>query len=74
MREAVFQTLERQARTAGATAKATNKIVDSLCAEEQYLCDMAERVNRAAVHRLDWCRTLISKAKEEMRLSGMMPT
>ena len=49
-------------------------IVDSLCADERYLVDFAERVNRCGVHRLDWCRTLISKAKEDMRLSGMQPT
>ena len=48
--------------------------MDSLCADERYLVDFAERVNRCGVHRLDWCRTLISKAKEDMRLSGMQPT
>lgn len=74
MKEDTFDALRKTAKQGGATAKAINAIVDSLCAEERYLVDFAERVNRCGVHRLDWCRTLISKAKEDMRLSGMMPT
>lgn len=74
MKEDTFDALAKAAQQGGATAKAINAIVDSLCAEERYLVDFAERVNRCGVHRLDWCRTLISKAKEDMRLSGMQPT
>ena len=74
MKEDTFDALRKTAKQGGATAKAINAIVDSLCAEERYLVDFAERVNRCGVHRLDWCRTLISKAKEDMRLSGMQPT
>ena len=74
MKEDTFDALAKAAKQGGATAKAINAIVDSLCAEERYLVDFAERVNRCGVHRLDWCRTLISKAKEDMRLSGMHPT
>ena len=74
MKEDTFDALAKAAKQGGATAKAINAIVDSLCADERYLVDFAERVNRCGVHRLDWCRTLISKAKEEMRLSGMQPT
>lgn len=74
MKEDTFDVLRKTAKQGGATAKAINAIVDSLCAEERYLVDFAERVNRCGVHRLDWCRTLISKAKEDMRLSGMQPT
>ena len=66
MKEDTFDALRKTAKQGGATAKAINAIVDSLCAEERYLVDFAERVNRCGVHRLDWCRTLISKAKEEM--------
>ena len=74
MKEDTFDALRKTAKQGGATAKAINAIVDSLCAEERYLVDFAERVNRCGVHRLDWCRTLISKATEDMRLSGMQPT
>ena len=74
MKEDTFDALRKTAKQGGVTAKAINAIVDSLCADERYLVDFAERVNRCGVHRLDWCRTLISKAKEDMRLSGMQPT
>ena len=74
MKEDTFDALAKAAKQGGATAKVINAIMDSLCAEERYLVDFAERVNRCGVHRLDWCRTLISKAKEDMRLSGMQPT
>ena len=74
MKEDTFDALRKTAKQGGATAKAINAIVDSLCADERYLVDFAERVNRCGVHRLDWCRTPISKAKEDMRLSGMQPT
>jgi hypothetical protein len=70
----VFAVLEKIAKHAGATATATNAIVNSLCKEEQYLVDYAERVNRTATHQIEWCRTLISKAKEEMRIAGMFHT
>lgn len=57
--------------TPHASAKAVNALVDSACKEEQYLVDWIGRLNAAATHKLEWCRTVISKAKEEMRLSGM---
>ena len=65
----VFDTLRETASRAGATSKAVNAIIDSLCKEEQYLVDWCERLNRTATHQLDWCRTLISKAKAEMALA-----
>ena len=65
----VFDTLRETASRAGATSKAVNAIIDSLCKDEQYLVDWADRVNRACVHNIDWCRTIVSKQKEEMRLA-----
>ena len=49
------------------SAKVQNALIDSVAREQQYLVDWTERLNRAAVHQLDWCRTLISKAKSEMQ-------
>ena len=62
----VFDTLRETASRAGATSKA---IIDSLCKDEQYLVDWCERLNRTATHQLEWCRTVISKAKAEMALA-----
>lgn len=37
---------------------------------ENYLVNWIGRLNSGCVHQLDWLRTMISKAKEEMRLQG----
>jgi len=71
-RSELVESLRAVARdTPHATAKAVNALVDAACREEQYLVDWLGRLNAAATHKLDWCRTVISKAKEEMRLAGM---
>ena len=49
------------------SAKVQNALIDSVAREQQYLVDWTERLNRTAVHQLDWCRTLISKLKSEMQ-------
>lgn len=72
LKNEVFDTLRETAKQAGATSKAVNAIIDSLCKEERYLVDWCERLNRTATHQIEWCRTLISKAKEEMRLTPQM--
>ena len=72
MKLEVFDTLKTAARQAGSTAKAVNKIIDSLCAGEQYAITRADRINRAATHQLDWCRSLLSKAREEMKITNSM--
>ena len=61
----VFDTLRETASRAGATSKAVNAIIDSLCKD----VDWCERLNRTATHQLEWCRTVISKAKAEMALA-----
>ncbi len=48
-------------------ATTANKFADALCEEENYMVNWCERVNRSCTHQLDWCRTLISKAKAEMQ-------
>lgn len=44
-----------------------NKFVDSLMEEENYLYKWAERLNAAFSRQIDFGRTLISKAKEELK-------
>ena len=51
------------------SAKVQNALIDGLCKEEQYLVDWCDRLNRTATHQLEWCRTVISKAKAEMALA-----
>ncbi len=69
----VLETLRETAKNAQATAKAVNALVDSICREEQYLVDWCDRCNRTATHQLSWCVTIISKAKEEMKMGRLVP-
>lgn len=71
MNSETMRTLAETAKNAKATATATNALVNSLCREERYLVDWCERCNRTATHQLSWCVTVISKAKEEMKMAGM---
>ena len=71
MKSEIMQTLEVTAKNAKATATAINALIGSLCREDRYLVDWCERCNRTATHQLSLCVTVISKAKEEMKISGM---
>lgn len=51
-------------------ATTINKLIDAACKDANYLCKWTDRLNRTATHQLDWCRTMISKIKEEMKYSG----
>lgn len=73
MRSEVLDTLRNAAHDTKATGKAINSLIDSLCREQRYLVDWAERCNRTATHQLSWCVTVISKAKEEMKLGRYVP-
>lgn len=42
------------------------KFTNTLVENESYLVNWATRLNASCTHQLDWCRTLISKAKAEM--------
>jgi hypothetical protein len=53
------------------SAKVQNALVDGLCREQQYLVDMIERQNATITHQIDWVRSILSKQKEEMRLTNM---
>ena len=57
---------------AAAPASVINKMIDAACKETNYLVKWCDRLNRTATHQQDWCRSVLSKAKEEMRLSGGM--
>ena len=43
------------------------KYTDTLVEKENYLMTWATRLNASCTHQLDWCRTIISKAKAEMQ-------
>lgn len=53
------------------SAKVQNAIVDSICQEEKYLVDWIDRLNATCTHQLDFVRSLMSKNKEELRLTQL---
>ena len=67
LNSAIVEELKKILQLAPSTA---NKYIDALTKEENYLVSWSKRVNRTCTHQIDWCRTLISKAKEEMRVSS----
>lgn len=64
LKDSVFEHLKDILKLSATTA---NKYVDSLCKEENYLVNWADRINRSCTHQLDWCRSVLSKQKEELR-------
>lgn len=64
----VIGRLLKNEKIAASTQKA---LIDTMCADEQYLVDLIERMNATITHQLDWCRSLVSKNKEEMKLIQM---
>lgn len=67
MSESIARNLEKRADCPASVLK---QLVEASCKRENRLVNATERLNRAATHQLDWLRTVISKAKEEMRLSN----
>lgn len=55
------------------SAKVQNAMVDSVCAEERELVNWIEQLNKTAKYQLEWCRTVISKIKEEMKYNNYQP-
>lgn len=51
------------------SAKVQNSLIDSICKDEQYLVDWIERLNRAATHQQEACRSPLSYEKEHLRIS-----
>lgn len=66
LKSEIIETLRDTAKGTVYTAKAINALVDSAARNEAYAVDWCDRINRTATHQLDWCRTVISKAKTEM--------
>lgn len=68
----IMKTLEETAKKVpNATNTAVNELIKSVCRDEQYLVDWLDRLNAASTHKVEWCRTLISKAKAELSLRAM---
>jgi len=70
----IMETLREVAKnTPFATSKTINELISSLCANEQFFVDWTERLNNSCTKQWEWCRSLLSLAKEEMHLEYGMP-
>ena len=66
----ISETIIKIAKEQFLSAKVQNTLLDSIASDEMYVVEWAERINAATVHQLDFVRSILSKAKEEMRLQG----
>lgn len=51
------------------SAKVQNSLIDSLCKRQRYLVDRVEQLNKTAKYQIEWCRSRLSYAKEELNKS-----
>jgi len=68
-RSAIMDTVKEMGKDT-MPASTLNDLIKSMCETENYLFLWCDRLNRSATHQLDWLRSLVSKEKEQMRLSG----
>jgi len=74
MKSTIMIKLKEIGKDANIPATTMNNLIKSSCYMENYLVNWIERLNRSATHQLEWCRTLVSKAKIEMQFSGSHTT
>jgi len=48
------------------SAKVQNAMVDSICKYERLLVDKIEQLNKTAKYQIEWCRSRLSMAREEL--------
>lgn len=70
LRSEAMQVVEMVLKKQKISAGVQNSLIDSSCRDEQYLVDWIERLNRTCTHQMEWCRSVVSKGKEEMRLAN----
>lgn len=51
------------------SAKVQNSLLDSLCKRQRFLVDKIEQLNKTAKYQIEWCRSRLSMAKEELNNS-----
>ena len=62
--------MEALKTTSKYSASTINLYLKALCKDYQYLVDWIDRINATCTHQIDLIRSLISKHKEELKLSG----
>lgn len=52
------------------SASTVNELVKAACKDANYMVNWTERLNKTATHQLEWCRTVVSKAKADQYAAG----
>ena len=69
MKYEVLDIIEKTLLDAKLSSKVQNSLVDSLCKYEKLLVDKIEQQNKTAKYQIEWCRSRLSIAREELRLT-----
>ncbi len=66
MKEETMKIIEDTLLEAKLSAKVQNSLIDSICKYERLLVDKIEQLNKTAKYQIEWCRSRLSMAKEEL--------
>lgn len=66
MKDETMKIIENTLLEAKLSAKVQNSLIDSICKYERLLVDKIEQLNKTAKYQIEWCRSRLSMAKEEM--------
>ena len=66
----ISQTIIAVAKETNLSSKVQNQLLDCIAEEEAFLVDWLDRINSTIVHQIDGLRSLLSYAKEEMRMAN----
>ncbi len=69
LRSEIMAILRDTAKQTGASHTAINQLVKAAAHDHQRVVDWTERLHKTCVRQLDWCRSVLSKHKEEMRMN-----
>lgn len=66
MKDETMKLIEGTLLEAKLSAKVQNSLIDSICKFERLLVDKIEQLNKTAKYQIEWCRSRLSMAKEEL--------
>ncbi|NDV94840.1 hypothetical protein D0T84_07900 [Dysgonomonas sp. 521] len=68
-KDEVLESIEKILLEGKLSAGVQNALIDSICKEEQFLLDQVTQLNKTCKYQLEWCRSKLSMAKEEMNFN-----
>lgn len=69
MKDEAFEIIEQIVAANKLSAGVQNALIKSSCNRHQFLVDKIEQLNKTAKYQIDWCRSRLSMAKEELNNS-----